>query len=902
MMPDRNTTTKAPCQRGARFYRCALQVNPHHYNATFRGQPLNGDELAHAKALVAKAVEQGIEVLAITDHSNASGVPAFRAAAENQRVHIFPGFEISSQEGVHVLCLYAPETSGEQLARHLGELGIRNTGPSTDPAARTFSEVLDLVRSQNGLTIAAHATNEGGLFRVLSGKPRIRAWQDENLLAVQIPGTVEALPPDVLPIVENRNPRYRRRHVPEGGQALAVVNARDVTRPDDLGHPGATCWIKMDDKVSIEGLKQAFLDPGSRIRLNPGNGELELEEHMELLDLAWEGGFLDGERVSLNPNLNVLIGGRGTGKSTMVESIRCALGLDPVGDDARKLHDGIVRHVLRNGTRISLRVQVRRPVARTYRIERTIPNPPLVRDDNDDVSHLAPADVLPRVEVYGQHEISELSRSSEKLTRLLDRFVERDESPGRRKASLLRELEKNRRALCDARVESESLEERLAALPGLKETLQRFQDAGLEERLQEKSLLVREESVLASVPRRIAPFREALETLQRELPIDRIFLSENALKDLPAKDVLSRARHVLGDLEHRVADVTQSLQDALDRAHEDFEELQEEWNLRKMQVEAAYEQILRELQKSRVDGEEFIKLRRQIEEMRPLQERRNLLQRFEKEHCSRRRALLAEWEDVKAREFRALDRAARKVSKKLRERVRVKVRSGGDREPLVKLLQDSVPGRMSETAARLRKLPDLSLTRFVAACRSGAEALHRTYRITPAQAERLAQADEEVLLQIQELELLPTTAIMLNTAPPGEPPSWQRLEDLSTGQKATAVLLLLLLDESQAPLIVDQPEDDLDNRFITEGVVPRIREEKQRRQFIFSTHNANIPVLGDAELILGLSATGEADHGGARIAPEHRGSIDSRPVRELVEDILEGGKEAFETRRRKYGF
>ncbi|MCY3769005.1 MAG: hypothetical protein OXG56_06550 [Gammaproteobacteria bacterium] len=105
--------------------------------------------------------------------------------------------------------------------------------------------------------------------------------------------------------------------------------------------------------------------------------------------------------------------------------------------------------------------------------------------------------------------------------------------------------------------------------------------------------------------------------------------------------------------------------------------------------------------------------------------------------------------------------------------------------------------------------------------------------------------------------------------------------------------------ESEAPLVVDHREDDLDNRLITDGVVPIMRQEKQRRQFIFSTHNANIPVLGDAELILGLAASGEAE---ARIGPEHMGSIDSRQVRELVEEILEGGKDAFEMRRSKYGF
>ena len=242
-----------------------------------------------------------------------------------------------------------------------------------------------------------------------------------------------------------------------------------------------------------------------------------------------------------------------------------------------------------------------------------------------------------------------------------------------------------------------------------------------------------------------------------------------------------------------------------------------------------------------------------------------------------------------------------RVNKKLRDRVQVEVTAAGDREPLFHLLREKVGGRLSEAIDSLRGVHDLSLTQFVEACRSGAESLNKTFGITPAQGERLAKAEPEVLMRVEELDLPQTTAIRLNTTPAGEPPAWQELKDLSTGQKATALLLLLLL-ESEAPLIVDQPEDDLDNRFITEGVVPRMREEKQRRQFLFSTHNANIPVLGDAELIVGLSATGEAEHGRMRIAPEHMGSIDAKPVRELVEEILEGGKEAFERRRRKYGF
>jgi len=884
---------------GAVFHRCALQVNPHHYSGTYRGQPNDGSAVEHAKSIVARAAELGIDVLAITDHNSVSCVPHFRAAAEEHGIHVFPGIELSSSEGIHVLGIYPPDSTTDQLGRFLGEFGIRNPDSSADLCSYGFQDLLRCVREQGGVAIAAHATNDKGLFSVLNGQARVRAWQCEDLLAIQIPGTVEDLPQDIRAIVENRDPAYARAHPAEERLAVAVVNARDVVTASDLVDPSASCWIKMSE-VSIEGLRQAFLDPGSRIRLNPRQGAFDHEEHSELVSIAWQGGFLDGVSIRLNPNLNVLVGGRGTGKSTIIESIRAVLGLDPIGDEARKAHEGVVRHVLRSGTKISLRVRAHRPTPREYVIERTLPNPALVRDGGA-VSPLTPADVLPRVEVYGQHEISELSKSREKLTRLLDRFLEADDSLPRRRSQFRRELESNRRGIVDARRDLAATEERLASLPGLEETLKRFQEAGLEDRLKEQSLLVREEQLLASLPERLSPFREALTLLQQGVPIDRTFLSAKALAELPGREILDRLNGVLESLEGNLVEVRDSLQEALVSADEELGEVRLAWNVRQQEVQAAYERILRELQKSRVDGEEFIRLRRQIEELRPLRERQQQADRSLKDLIDRRRQLVAQWEDLKAEEFRLLDRAAKKVSKRLRDRVQVSVISAGDREPFFDVLRGDVGGRLSEAIETLREVTELSLTSFVEAARTGAAELANKFGITPAQADRISKANSEVLLKIEELELKPTTTVRLNTAPAGSPPEWHTLEELSTGQKATAVLLLLLL-ESDAPLIVDQPEDDLDNRFITEGVVPRMREEKLHRQFVFSTHNANIPVLGDAELIVGLTASGEADGGRARIKPEHVGSIDARPVRELVEEILEGGKDAFERRRRKYGF
>ncbi len=654
-------------------------------------------------------------------------------------------------------------------------------------------------------------------------------------------------------------------------------------------------------ELSIEGLRQAFLDPESRIRLNPKEGDLEPEEHAALVSLAWEGGFMDGMTIHLNQNLNVLIGGRGAGKSTFIESLRYVLGLDPVGEEAGKAHQGIVQQVLRSGTKISLCVRSYRPAKREYRIERTVPNPPVVRDEDSQVLNLLPKDIFPGVEVYGQHEISELTRSREKLTHLLDRFVEHDQSLSRRKADVRRDLEKTRRSILDVRAELQQIEERLSTLPGLEEKLARFQEAGLEDRLREQSLLVREERLLDSIPERLQPFYECLDLLRQALPIDRVFLSSKALQDLPGREILADADEILKHLSSDTEQMMHQLEEVLKRRDEEIADVRFRWNERKREVQSAYEKILRELQQSAVDGAEFIRLRREIEGLRPLRERRYLLRLLENEHLDRRRTLLAEWVDLKAKEFRLLDQAARNVNRKLRDHVQVEVTAAGDREPLIELLRSEVGGNLANTIEKLKSSDSLSLIDLAGTCRDGAEDLQTKYGLTPVQARNIAEAAPEVFMHIEELELPPTTAIQLNTAPYGEPPIWQALEALSTGQKATAVLLLLLL-ESDAPLIVDQPEDDLDNRFVTEGVVPRMREEKRRRQFLFSTHNANIPVLGDAELILGLTTRGEADRGKAWIASEHMGSIDKQSVRALVEELLEGGKNAFETRRLKYGF
>ncbi len=883
-----NEALKQP--NGARFYRCALQVNPFAYHDRHAKQTAFQNEADYNSAIIEACHANNIEAIAVTDHYRISDSRGLINAARAAGIFAFGGFEAASDDGVHFLCLYDPDKD-DSLERLIGQMGVGDHKAISPNGDKNCLKLLECVRKQGGISIAAHVAADNGLLATLEGQPRMNAWQSRDLYACALPGPIGDAPQNVRAILENKDAAHKRE------RRVAVINASDVNSPEDLAEPRSSCFIKMS-ALSVEGLRQAFLDPESRIRLH---SDPSPEPHAEFIAMAWEGGFLDGTRLHFNGNLNVLVGGRGTGKSTIIESLRYALAIDPIGEEANKAHQGVLKYVLKSGTKISLLVRSHHPAKHDYTIERTIPNPPVVKDELGNVLNLSPLDVAPSVEIFGQHEISELTKSRGKLTLLLERFVERDPNAGAQKAKLRLDLERSRGRITDVQREIKLIEERLSLLPSLEETQKRFQDAGLEERLKEKSLLVREERILATIKERLAPVATLRQELAGLLPIDTAFLSAKALEGLPNSALLIEGAAILDRMTAQLEAVAGQIEQELSVADTSLSALRGHWDQRRQAVETTYQALLRELQKSKIDGEEFIRLRRQIEELRPLREKKEALTRDLAAYQQNRRNLLDEWFNLQSAEYRALEKAAKRVSRKLGGRVRAMVMMGGNREPLEKLLRDEIGGNLAALLERLKSRDTLSLMDFAQCCREGKDSLISNYSLPSAAAERLAQADPDIFMRMEELELPATTQIELNTSSEGEPETWQTIEALSTGQKATAVLLLLLL-ESEAPLVVDQPEDDLDNRFITEGVVPTMRNEKRKRQFVFSTHNANIPVLGDAELIIGLSTGIQNEVVQGRVNERHMGSIDMQPVREMVEEILEGGKTAFEMRRQKYGF
>ena len=577
------TALKLP--NGARFYRCALQVNPFDYLLRHNKQITFQSEAEYNEAIIETCLETDIEVIGITDHYRVQHSITLVRAARDAGLWAFSGFEAVTKDGVHFLCLFDPEKDNV-LERFIGECGIHDLGQPSPTGSLDSAELLERSRKWGTTCIAAHVASNGGLLRTLSGQSRINVWTSPNLLVCALPGPADDAPDGIRQILQNKNPEYGRAH------AMAIINASDVNDPQDLKKDSASCFIKMSN-VSVEAFRQAFLDPESRIRLH---SDPQPEPHVEFVAMTWEGGFLRDTSVHFNGNLNAVVGGRGTGKSTMIESIRYALGLNPLGDEARKAHEGVIQHVLKSGTKVSLLARSHDPSERCYTIERSVPNPPTVKDETGEVLTILPRDLLPGVEVFGQHEISELTKSPEKLTLLLERFVDLDPSLSGRKTKLQLELERSRGRIVGVHREMKTLEERLAALPGLEEIEKRFQQAGLEERLKEKSLLIREERLFTNLDERLEPFRKLRNELVEGLPIDAAFLSSKALDGLPNADTLGEIEKTLESLTKHLTAVGVQFSEALSEADTAIVKTRARWDERRTAIEETYEKLLRELQ------------------------------------------------------------------------------------------------------------------------------------------------------------------------------------------------------------------------------------------------------------------------------------------------------------------
>lgn len=248
-----------------------------------------------------------------------------------------------SAEKIHMVCLFPENKTSSELNRYLGALGLGDSTVGNETSSCTCLEISANVKKFGGFWYAAHIINDNGILKL--GKMQ-NIWKSSELIAAQIPSSRDEVDPRYKNIISNKDPEYKRDRLP------AYINACDIDKPEDLDRPAASTLIKMT-KPSFENFTMAFKDPDSRIRLQ---SELQLTYRSSIDKISVYGGYLDGLEISFSENLDSIIGGRGTGKSTIVNFIRYALNLEPRDKDRCKEFESMIEHNLGSNSRIELEI------------------------------------------------------------------------------------------------------------------------------------------------------------------------------------------------------------------------------------------------------------------------------------------------------------------------------------------------------------------------------------------------------------------------------------------------------------------------------------------------------------------------------------------------------------------
>ncbi|MDR5907511.1 TrlF family AAA-like ATPase [Franzmannia qiaohouensis] len=879
----------------ARFWKCALQVNPAGY-IKYRGQEQSSTEADYNQTLLKVCLEENIKVVGIADHGDVTGVDAIRDLMAQHDIVVFPGFEIASSEKVHFVCLFAESTSSQQLERYLGNLKLLNTEDGIRPSRLSAEQLIDEVDQLGGFIYSAHCTNDNGLL-----KRRLdHVWKNTKLRAAQISNGIEDLrgieDDFYRKVLLNKNTQYQRK------RPIAVINAKDVEAPETLKEPGASCLIKMTTPC-FESFKLAFLDPESRVRLNsdvPKNHSSAIEA------VEFTGGYLDGVKIEFSDHLNAVIGGRGTGKSTLLECIRFALSIRPLGQSAQRQHDQIIKENLgREKGQIKLKVRSSAMHGRTFQISRRFGDQPIVKDESGALSPYTPCDLLPRLEIFGQNEIYELSQDSSRLHLLLGRFLEGGQTSYESQSQeILTKLKENRQAIIRAYQQLGDVESEVSQLPKLQDQVSQFQSLGLDEKLKAIPKLETEKRLSARIAEELTQLQQAIESTYDTLP-DTIFLSDQALKELPHAALLVEQRKLLDEVGAQVKDLLNQANQKVVTTQQALQPLQHQLTGHITSSEEDLEKDFKEIPASqgksgREIGAQYQSLLREIERIKPMKMTLTQRQALITELENKRKSLLADLGEARTHRSTTLHRALKKLNKKLKGKLKLTIVTEGDRDPLFQFFSScALEGVGPKRLAGIRDECSESPASLAELIRSGSGELKISLSgiVTPSVAEALTKLPRSKLLELEELDLPDSIQLELNVGHTEDEENYRPLERLSTGQQCTAILHLLLL-ENQDPLILDQPEDNLDNAFIADRIVTELRSAKVARQFLFATHNANIPVFGDAEWIGVLNVS----EGKGEIPSNQQGAIDLPEVKRLAAEILEGGESAFNQRREKYGF
>lgn len=863
----------------AEFYKCALQVNCYDYIQN-RGQGHSYSEEKYNDDILKYCKEENIKVVGLADHATISQQGKLKKILEENDIVVFNGFEIASSEKIHIVCLFPENSKEEKIIRCMGALEIEET---TSLSSKTLLQIISIVEEQyGGLCYLAHITDENGILN--KGKMN-HIWKNEKVKICQIASTIDNIDSKYKNIINNTDPQYKRE------KTMAFINAKDICKPEDLKIAESCCYIKMS-KPCFDSFRMAFCDPESRVKLS---SDLNQNFYTYIDKISVYGGYLDGLNIDISKHLNTIIGGRGTGKSTLLEIIRYAFEMEPKSKDTKKDIELLLKSNFGNDARIEIVVSTNKYQGKKYKIIKRYAKPVVIEDlETNKVSNLLIENIIPKIEIYGQNEILELIKNDDAKLQILDRFFPSDDNYKKSREEIIKKLNYNGNELNDLYEKKDANESDINKLPRLVEQEKFYKEIGIEEKAKILANNKKEETRITELMKEIDNYNIEIKDITSN--IDEEFIQEITNKD-PIKQIEQLLKKFNEDIDNKIKELTINKQQLKDNIQIIKDNLLKKHNEEKLKINDEITAIPDMQGKTAQELlDDYLKIVKDVEIIKPKAKTNGeyikLINKLEED----RKNLLEELAKLKDKHNDEMRKIIKKINnKQLKNKVRIEIFKEKNRNELIKYLAKK-EGLAEKGLEWINEVNEFSIETFIKNIKEGKEKLLSEYKqfgLTDGKAEILSKISRKEIYEIQCIELKDIIDIQLFIENKKE---YKSLNKLSKGQQCTAILYILLL-ENVDPLIIDQPEDNLDNSFISSDFIDVLRENKMRRQFIFATHNANIPVFGDAECIIVM----EEEQGHGVNKDENIGSIDDKNVCDCVINILEGGRSAFEMRKEKYG-
>jgi len=876
--------------RGARFFKCDLHL--HTPTDRYFNPYKPAVDVSLVKEYIKKLKDNGIEVGAITDHNKfyLEWFDALSKEASKEGICLFPGVEISVGDGkeVHLLVIFSQEKKNkiEDVLTALFDAREKfDSAGQPLPIRKTLNEVINkLADEEKAIIIGAHASNEKGLCKF--GWRAIKDYLKNGLLGKKMLALQDVSESDWGQILQRR--REIESENPNSKIILpARIHASDSKRLNDIGSKFS--YIKMIDPPNFESLVLAFKTHELRIK-----DELPSYTYTQILKFECEKGkFLEGFNVSFSPELNLVIGPRGSGKTAFIEALRYTLGLEPPSEEGRRMHERIVEKVIGSGGKCKLTLKTKEGVQ--YEIERIFNETPRVyriSNGQREELNLMPADILSRapVFIYGQKEIYYISQDINLKEKFIDRFAgEELKKQIEESEDIKRQIKIKWREYLDLEEKVSKKEEIQKQLEAIEDELRTFKEQKIADKLEKDRKYVREESRLREIKDSLDALEELLSTFKDDSEIS--FEKLIHVKGEINKDLFSQFTNVAAEKRQIWQEEIRQLEKIIADLLEEYERIYTSWQEKRKTVIDELADIRKTI-KGPLKPERYIELERRKAILSPQLTEIKRYDEKKKDIEEEIRKLLSSLKDSWYQEWLIRDRKAKELSKKIGKLVEWKVAFKGNKKEFVRRLKEIFGG------LRIREEDFIKLVDFFSDGIELYESLMKNdspppkVKVTQSvwdKMRRFIKNNPEnalSLLLIRVPDMVDFSLLIENRHIPSD--------DLSVGQRCTAIILTLLV-ESDSPLLIDQPEDDLDNTIIYEGLIKKLWEYKSKRQFIFTSHNANIPVNGDAELIVSLGSPKEN-----KVMIHAVNPLDDPLIRKDILEVMEGGEDAFRKREEKY--